>query len=91
MTDNIEVKVTQIDQALKDLNSLKNKLNRENKKAPTIKGGGESATELQELGELYPKLYQQMCEMVQYSVQFLSKASQDFINDDKTAAAKLNT
>lgn len=91
MADYIEVKITQLDQAIKDLDSLKSNLNRENKKAPAVKGGGLSATELDELGELYPKLYQHMCELVQYSIQFLNKAKQEFTNDDKTVATKLHS
>ena len=82
----IKINISDLEDAISRLNSLKNAWNANKTNAPTTVGGGQTVIEFEELAQLYKDLNTHMVTLVSNTAAFLTNVKDSYQESDKKAA-----
>lgn len=82
----INVKITEINNAITKLQNLQKRCNYADAKAPTTVGGGWTVNELETMADVYKKINISFGEMIANTISFLRNVEDSYDASDKKAA-----
>lgn len=82
----IKISISDLEDAISRLNSLKNAWNANKTNPPTTVGGGQTVSEFEELAQLYKDLNSHMVTLASNTASFLSNVKDSYQESDKKAA-----
>ena len=86
----INVKITEINNAITKLQNLQKRCNSADTKAPTTVGGGQTVKELEAVADVYKKRNISFGEMIANTISFLQNVKNSYASSDKKAASKIS-
>lgn len=82
----IDVKITELNDAISKLQNLRLKCDSLNTNAPTTVGGGQTVNELESIAEVYKMMNKDLGDLISNTVSFLQNVRDSFISSDIKAA-----
>ncbi len=86
MNNNIDVNVQALDNAINQLNRLK-QINSLRRKVPTTQGGGKVVNEIERLAKEFDQVHMDMVKMINSTQLFLVKARNAYVSADTKSAS----
>lgn len=86
----INVKITEINNAITKLQNLQKRCNSADTKTPTTVGGGQTVNELEAIADVYKKMNISFGEMIANTISFLQNVKNSYASSDTKAANKIS-
>lgn len=85
----INIKISELDAAITNLQSLKSACDGINTIAPTTVGGGKTVNEIENIASVYKSLNTHVGDMISNTIYFMQNIRASFITSDSNAAGKI--
>lgn len=86
----INVKITEINNAISKLKALQSKCNLRKTTPPSTVGGGKTVNELENIADIYKSLNRDFGELISNTISFLQNVKDSYVSSDTKAAQGIN-
>lgn len=86
----INVKITEINNAISKLKALHSKCNSRKTTPPSTVGGGKTVNELENIADIYKSLNRDFGELISNTISFLENVKDSYVSSDTKAAQGIN-
>lgn len=86
----INIKLSEIDNAIMKLQSLKSTCDGINTQPPDTVGGGKTVNEMEIISNCYKSINQDVSDLILNTIAFMSNLKSSYDSSDKKAAGKIN-